>query len=128
MHIVTEPSKCEKIYQGHYRSILNSYGFKRILNKYYRPDSYLFFTDRNEFNPYIVKNKLITFYGGKPFNHFNSLSNNMKLINRTLQYISSRQYRYHLTSITNNPHQLLMPDNRKYEVPFLNGLRGTFTK
>ncbi len=118
MKIITDINKCHKIIQNHKNSILDSYGYKKILNYYYNPDTYLFFVDGEDVIPLVVKNNFVTFFGGARHNEANTLPNNKVLLNGMLSYLKKEKYNFWLTAINNDCFYLLKESNKYFDVPY----------
>ena len=118
MKIITDMNKCHRIIQNHKNSILNSYGYKKILNYYYNPDTYLFFVDGEDIIPLVVKNNFVTFFGGARHNEANILPNNKALLNGMLSYLKKEKYNFWLTAINNDYFDLLEESNKYFDVPY----------
>ena len=118
MKIITDISECEEIIRNYNNSILDSYGYKKILNSYYKPDSFLFFVEGEDVIPLVVKNNLVTFYGGTQNNHINSLPSNKKFFNNVLSYLKNENYDFQLLSIDNDYFDTLDEINKHFDVPF----------
>ncbi|WP_201352015.1 hypothetical protein [Hydrogenimonas urashimensis] len=109
---------CEKILAGLDNSILDGFGYKKILNDWYRPQTYLFFRFGREIVPLVIKDNLVTFYGGSQFNHANFLPENPELINSTIRYLMKHHRHFRLTSITNDIFPLLEKAHMRFDVPY----------
>ena len=118
MNIITDKNECHKIIQNHKHSILDSYGYKNILNIHYDPDSYLFFVDGEDLIPLVVKNNLVTFFGGTRYNEAHALPNNKALLNGMLSYLKKENYRFQLLSINKDYFDLLEESNKYFDVPY----------
>ncbi len=118
MEIITDINECNKIIQNHKNSIIDSYGYKKILNLRYDPDAYLFFVDGEDVIPLVVKNNLVTFYGCPRFNETDSLPNNKILLNEMLSYLEKEGYDFRLLSIHKDCFNLLEDKNKQYDVPY----------
>ncbi len=118
MKIITNENECNKIIQNHRNSIFDSYGYKKILNSHYDPDTYLFFVDGEDVIPLVVKNNLVTFFGGVQHNHAHTLPNNGLLLNNMLSYLKKENYRFHLISINKDYFDLLEESNQYFDVPY----------
>ena len=118
MKIITDINECHKIIQNHKNSILDSYGYKKILNTHYDPDTYLFFVDGEDVIPLVIKNNLVTFFGGTRYNEASTLPNNKELLNDMLSYLKKENYRFQLTSINKDYFDLLEESNKYFDVPY----------
>ena len=118
MNIITDKNECHKIIQNHKHSILDSYGYKNILNRHYDPDAYLFFVEGEDVIPLVVKNDFVTFFGGTRYNEAHALPNNKALLNGMLSYLKKENYRFQLTSIKKDYFDLLEESNRYFDVPY----------
>ena len=118
MKIVTNENECYAIIENYKNSILDSTGYKKILNSHYNPDAYLFFVDGEDVIPLVVKNNLVTFYGHPSFNVTDSLRSNKTLLNEILFYLKEEDYDFHLLSIYNDYFDLLEDKNKQYDVPY----------
>ena len=118
MKIITDKNECHKIIQNHKHSILDSYGYKNILNTHYDPDTYLFFVECEDIIPLVVKNNLVTFFGGTRHNEANTLPNNKTLLNEMLSYLKKKNCRFQLLSINKDYFDLLEESNRYFDVPY----------
>lgn len=118
MLIVSSKKHCEALLPDNYKSLLNNYQYKRILNEFYDPDAYLFFTDGVDLIPLVKKNGIVTFYGGIHYNEYNTLTTNQALLNYATEYLVSKNYHFRLLSITNDFSENLNLKNRKYDVPY----------
>ncbi|MCK5539084.1 MAG: hypothetical protein KAI79_19840 [Bacteroidales bacterium] len=118
MKILTNEIECNKIIENSTNSILDSYGYKKILNSHYNPDAYLFFVDGKDIIPLVIKNNLVTFYGGTQHNHINSLPNNKVLLNDMLSYLKKEEFCFQLTSIKKDYFSLLEESNKYFDVPY----------
>jgi hypothetical protein len=118
MRLLTHVSDCEAALSGLNNSILDSYRYKAILNRYYQPEAYLFFCDGEDLVPLVVKNNLVTFYGGARHNHSNALPENPDLINAMLDYLDKQGHDFRLPSITRDYFSHLSTDHRVFDVPF----------
>ena len=118
MKIITDINECNKIIQSRKNSILDSYGYKNILNSHYDPDAYLFFVDDEDIIPLVRKNNLVTFYGYPRFNETDFLPNNKVLLNKMLSYLEKEGYDFHLLSIHKDYFNLLDDKNKHYDVPY----------
>ncbi len=118
MKIITDIDECHKIIQSCKKSFFNSYGYKKILNSYYNPDAYLFFIDGEDVIPLVVKNNLVTFFGGAQHNHAHILPNNKALLNSMLSYLKKEDYRFQLISINKDYFDLLIDSNKYFDVPY----------
>ena len=118
MKILTDKIECNKIIENSTNSILDSYGYKKILNSHYNPDAYLFFVDGKDIIPLVIKNNLVTFYGGTQHNHINSLPNNKVLLNDMLSYLKKEEFCFQLTSIKKDYFSLLEESNKYFDVPY----------
>ncbi len=118
MKIITDINECNKIIQNHRNSILDSYGYKNILDLHYDPDAYLFFVDKEDVIPLVVKNNLVTFFGGARHNYANTLPNNKVLLNSMLSYLKKEDYRFHLIGINKDYFDLLEESNKYFDVPY----------
>lgn len=116
MKIITDINECNKLIENHKNSIFDSYGYKKILNSYYNPDAYLFFVDGKDVIPLVVKNNLVTFFGGAKHNHANTLPNNKTLLNSMLSYLKKEDYRFQLTAINKDYFDLLDESNQYLDV------------
>ncbi len=118
VEIITEKMRCEASLKDSRRSILDSFGYKKILNDRYGPDEYLFFREGDDLVPLVAKEGMATFYGGPQFNHANFLPENPKLLDTMLKYLVEQDYRFRLLSVNNDIFSLLDPAFRKYDVPY----------
>ncbi len=118
MKIITDVNECHKIIQNHKNSILDSYGYKNILNTHYDPDAYLFFMDGDDVIPLVVKNNFVTFFGGARHNSAHTLPNNKTLLNDMLSYMKKEGYDFQLLSIHKDYFNLLEEKNKQYDVPY----------
>ena len=118
MKIITDKHECHKIIQNHKSSILDSYGYKNILNTHYEPDTYLFFVEGEDVIPLVVKNNFVTFFGGTRYNEAHTLPNNKTLLNGMLSYLKKENYRFHLSSIKKDYFDLLEESNKYFDVPY----------
>ncbi len=118
MKIITDINECNKLIKNHKNSILDSYGYKKILNLHYNPDAYLFFVDGEDVIPLVVKNNLVTFFGGARHNHAHTLPRNKVLLNSMLTYLKKENYRFQLTSINQDYFDLLENSNKYFDVPY----------
>ena len=118
MKIITDKNECHKIIQNHKNSILDSYGYKNILNTHYEPDTYLFFVDGEDLIPLVVKNNFVTFFGGTKLNEAHALPNNKALLNSMLSYLKKKNYCFHLSSIKKDYFDLLEESNKYFDVPY----------
>ena len=118
MKIITDKNECHKIIQNHKHSILDSYGYKNILNRHYDPDAYLFFVDGEDVVPLVVKNNFVTFFGGTRHNETHTLPNNKELLNDMLSYLKKENYRFQLLSIKKDYFDLLEESNKYFDVPY----------
>ena len=118
MNIITDKNECHKIIQNHKNSILDSYGYKNILNIHYDPDTYLFFVEGEDVIPLVVKNNFVTFFGGTRYNEAHTLPNNKALLNGMLSYLKKENYRFQLTSIKKDYFDLLEESNKYFDVPY----------
>ena len=118
MKIITDKNECHKIIQNHKSSILDSYGYKNILNTHYNPDAYLFFVDGEDVIPLVVKNNFVTFFGGARHNSAHTLPNNKALLNDMLSYLKKENYRFQLLSIKKDYFDLLEESNKYFDVPY----------
>ena len=117
MKIITDINECHKTIQNYKNSIFDSYGYKNILNTHYDPDAYLFFVDGEDVIPLVVKNNLVTFFGGTQHN-VHTLPNNGPLLNSMLSYLKKENYRFHLSSIIKDYFDLLEESNKYFDVPY----------
>ena len=117
MKIITDKNECHRIIQNHKHSILESYGYKNILNRHYNPDAYLFFVDGEDVIPLVVKNNVVTFFGGTQHNIY-TLPNNGPLLNSMLSYLKKENYCFHLSSIKKDYFDLLEESNKYFDVPY----------
>ena len=118
MKIITDINECHRIIQNYKHSILDSYGYKKILNTHYDPDAYLFCVDDEDVIPLVVKNNLVTFFGGIQHNHAHILPNNKALLNDMLSYLKKENYHFQLLSINKDYHDLLEESNKYFDVPY----------
>jgi len=118
MRIVSERAICETLIEKSNESILDAYDYKRLLNKAYKPDEYLFFQSGKDVLPLVAKNRVVTFYGGRRFNYATRLPHNPELINAALRHLAHEGYRFQLVSISNDPFTWLDEDNRSFDTPF----------
>ena len=118
MKIITDIYECHKLIENHKNSILDSYGYKNILNLHYNPDAYLFFVDGEDVIPLVVKNNFVTFFGGSRYNEAHALPNNKVLLNGMLSYLKKENYRFQLTSIKKDYFDLLEESNKYFDVPY----------
>ena len=118
MKIITDINECHKTIQNHKNSIFDSYGYKNILNRHYDPDAYLFFVDGEDVIPLVVKNNLVTFFGGTRFFNVHTLPKNGPLLNSMLSYLKKENYRFHLSSIIKDYFDLLEESNKYFDVPY----------
>lgn len=118
MKIITDINACHKIIQNHKNSILDSYGYKFFLNTHYNPDAYLFFVEDEDVIPLVVKNNLVTFFGGDRHNTAHTLPKNKALLNNMLFYLKKENYRFQLTSIKKDYFDLLEESNKYFDVPY----------
>ena len=116
MKIISDKNICENIVNG--SGIFTSKKFKKIINEFYNPDDYIFFVDNNEIIPLIVKNNLVTFYGGlNPYNEYNSLPFNKELLNDAISFIIKNNLDFRLFSLKNDVFDILDDEHKKYDVP-----------
>ena len=118
MKIITDKDECDKIIKNYKNTILDSYGYKKILNSRYNPDSFLFFIDGKDIIPLVVKNDLVTFYGGTQHNHINFFPNNATLINNMLTYLKNQGYSFQLLSMYKDYFNVLDQSNKYFDVPY----------
>ena len=118
MQIITNENECNKIIQDHRDSILDSYGYKKILNTHYDPDAYLFCVDGEDVVPLVVKNNFVTFFGGTKLNEGCALPRNKALLNDMLSYLKKENYRFQLTSLNKDYYDLLEESNKYFDVPY----------
>ncbi len=118
MELLTKRSDCEAALSGLNNSILDSYRYKAILNKHYQPDAYLFFCDGGDVIPLVLKDNLVTFYGGTRHNHSNALPDNPALINEMLDYLDKQGYAFQLLPISSDYFSCLNSDHKVFDVPF----------
>lgn len=116
--VVSDPKECEIFLKNHYASILDSYGYKKILNEWYKPEKFLFFLNENSFLPLVAKENMASFYGGTAFNSANRVPNDKILINYALDYLLERDISFRLLCITNDIFDFLEEPVRKYDVPY----------
>ncbi len=118
MELLTKRSDCEAALSGLSNSILDNYLYKAILNKHYQPEEYLFFRDNNDLIPLVLKDNLVTFYGGTRHNWSNTLPDNPALINEVLSYLNKRDYAFRLLPINRDYFTDLNVEHRVFDVPF----------
>lgn len=118
MELLTKRSDCEAALSGLNNSILDCYRYKSILNKYYQPEAYLFFRDKDDLIPLVVKHDLVTFYGGTRHNWSNALPDNPALINEMLDYLNRRGYSFRLLPINKDCFPGLADEHKVFDVPF----------
>jgi len=103
---------------GFNRGSLGTYEYKRLLDIYYKPDDYLLFHNSGDYIPLVVKEDMVTFFGGTQHNHQNTLPSNQVLINKTLEHLRGEGYRFRLLSILNDYYGYLFQNNIGYDVPY----------
>ena len=118
MKIITDKNECQKLIKNCKNSIFDSYKYKKFLNKHYDPDAYLFFVEGEDVIPLVVKNNLVTFFGGPQFNNAHKLPNNKVLLNSMLSYLKKEDYRFQLISIYKDSFNLLNKENKCFDVPY----------
>ena len=118
METIKDPLACERLIKDYKKSILDSYGYKKILNNFYNPDEYLFFKNDLEIIPLVVKNNIVTFYGGMQHNHYNSLDVSKEFLNDVLTYLHQEKKIFRLLSLKNDPYALLNENNIQFDVPY----------
>lgn len=99
-------------------TILDSYGYKRIINSSFDPDGSISFVEKDDAITLVVKKDRITFYGGSRHNHMTLLPNNKNLYNEMLSYLVEEGCIFQLTSIGNDVYPFLNNSNKYYDVPF----------
>lgn len=117
MQIYTDPKKCELLLLSSNYILLDS-DYKLILNKYYNPDKYLFFSDADTLIPLVVKDNIVTFIGGTKHNHHNTFPNSPIFINEVLTYLKQHNYQFQLLSFKKDIFDILDSKYKKYDVPF----------
>ena len=118
MEIIKDPRICETLIKDYKKTILNSYGYKKILNDFYNPDEYLFFKNDLEVIPLVAKNNIVTFYGGMQHNHYNSLNVSKTFLNDVLSYLHQEKKVFQLLSLENDPYAMLNNNNSQFDVPY----------
>ena len=118
VQIIQKPEKCENLIVNHYKSILDSYGYKKILNDWYQPEKYLFFLNDGNLLPLVIKDNMATFYGGTQFNNANFVPEDKTLINFAIEYLLTNNYSFRLLSITNDIFDHLDKSIKQYDVPY----------
>jgi len=117
MKIITKPTEYLDLISSYKHSIIDSYGYKKILNDYYSPEKYLLFHDSSHFIPMVQKNNTITFFGGTQHNHYNSFNFNCINFNNIITKLNNMNLNFRLLSMTTDPYKLLSPQFKKFDVP-----------
>lgn len=123
MKVIKDKKKCLMIAQEYFtknkKEFLTNWHIKNTLNKYTKPDEYLFFQEKDFLLPFVVKENIAYFFGGDaPFNDYNVMTKNCELLNSSLIYLLDNHYEFRLTSIKNDYYELLDDKLKKYDVPF----------
>ncbi len=118
MELLTKQSDCEAALSSLKNSILDSYRYKAILNRHYQPDAYLFFADGDDLIPLVLKDNLVTFYGGTRHNWSNALPGNPALINEMLVYLLEKDHAFQILPINNDCLPGLDSQHKMFDVPF----------
>jgi hypothetical protein len=118
MIIYIKQSECENIIKNQNDSILSNVKYKKILNDFYNPDKYLFFVDKGDVIPLVVKDNLVTFYGGIHYNEYNVITKNKDLLNKSLDYLKNSNLDFRLLSIINDCYDSLEEQNIILDVPY----------
>ena len=117
MTLLTDPTKYLQSIATYKHSILDSYGYKKILNDHYAPDEYLLFSDSHTLVPLVRKNDLVTFFGGTQHNHYNTFPLTPTGLKTVLEELTKNDLKFRLLSMTQDPMKILPPDFQKYDVP-----------
>ena len=118
MNIITDRQQCEAIIESLNESILNDYGYKRLLNSIYQPDHYFFFEQDNKLLPLVSKEGLVTFYGGTRHNAATRLPDSPALINEAIRHLIQEGYRFQFVSILNDVFAHLSLEHRQFDIPY----------
>lgn len=123
MKLITQKQKAEELLREFWKNpefiIRENFEFKKVLNNFYKPDEYLFFVSDNEIVPLVVKDDLITFYGGVHYNEYNVLPKNGKFLNLVIDELDKMKLSFRLLSIVNDYKNKLDKEFfKKFDVPF----------
>ena len=120
MKIETNSEICNDLiykFPAIYNPILGDFRIKKILNDYFNPDEYLFFTDDVSWLPLVVKGGVVYFYGGNlPLNEYSHVSET--LFDSALKWLVAHDYEFVLTGICNDYYNQMSDCNKKYDVPY----------
>jgi len=114
--IITEKNDAEKLLINGSKILENNFEYKKILNNFYEPDSFLFFCLDEDIIPLVIKDNLVSFYGGFHYNEYNTLPNNKTLLNFAIKYMNDKKLSFRLLSIKSDYIEIL--DEEKYDVPY----------
>jgi hypothetical protein len=123
LKIIKEKEIAEKILKQYWKNsefiIRENFEFKKILNDFYSPDEYLFFEYKNEICPLVIKDNLVTFYGGIHYNEYNVLPKNKEFLNRMVEKLNKMNISFRLLSIIEDYKDNLNKEFfEKFDVPF----------
>lgn len=123
MKIITQKQKAEEVLREFWKNsefiIRENFEFKKILNDFYSPDEYLFFEYKNEICPLVIKDNLVTFYGGIHYNEYNVLPKNKGFLNRMVEKLNKMNISFRLLSIIEDYKDNLNKEFfEKFDVPF----------
>ncbi len=117
MRIVTDKNTAEEMISDYNNSLLDCFEYKKIINESYMPDKFLFFEEHGQVFPLVVKDGIVTFYGGMRHNHYNSYKIETNFLNKVLYYLESKRYNYRLLSLTDDLFPKLEGDYQCFDVP-----------
>jgi len=117
MRIITDKNAAEEMISDHNNSLLDSFGYKKILNENYMPDMFLFFEENGQVFPLVLKNGMVTFYGGMRHNHYNSYEIKNDFLNKVLFYLENKGYKYRLLSLVHDFFPKLTNEYQCFDVP-----------
>ena len=115
---ITKKEDCEALLINSNFSILNTFKYKKILNDFYKPDKYLFFVEDNDVIPLVLKDNLVSFYGGIHYNEYNYIPKNKELLNNTIKYLTENNLSFRLLSIVNDKYSFLENRYKTFDVPY----------
>ncbi|MFW3405397.1 GNAT family N-acetyltransferase [Aliarcobacter butzleri] len=116
--IITDKITCENILRTKKsdKIIEGNYQYKKILNDFYSPEQYLFFIKEKDVIPLVIKDSLVSFYGGIHYNEYNNLPQDKQLVNFVLNYLKEHNLEFRLLSIRDDYYDIL--DDEQIDVPY----------
>jgi len=114
--IITSKKECESLLISSGKLLEGNYEYKKILNDFYAPDEFLFFVDGKDILPLVIKDNLVSFYGGFHYNEYNIIPKNEKLLDFSLVYMKEKGLSFRLLSIRDDYIDIL--DDKGYDVPY----------